>query len=1506
MIGGTDSLFDNVNSKLAVKVEYTGGFAARIENIKLRVNGGNASLDFTGAKVEPDNSSIQAAGQQILGNLLKEVNLPIPIKIDGPLRFETDGANAPVLIIDVSVQVPGLEAFTSLLSEGGKSNAGKSPGITGTLKIKPAALKPGANLGSVISIEDSRGFKLELPAGTPIILGTTGAQYTFQGFEIKRANPSQPYNLGVDGLIEPAGASGSDVGLQVKIGAPLNAGGAIELSGQVLVLGEKVGDFTCKISDREVSGSLTFPSEKAASSAVLSRIYRGKFNFKLDQDALSADGLAAMFEVAKANFSLFLSLKGKDSQFTSKSQLNLDGFNAEASVRAALTQRYKKLHIEASLWVDVDLLLYKPTARVDITADCADTARLALPAPFAFDTLGVSASALGISVSWQQSNASLGSISLSDIEKRLRQQTDTMLSRLSAAAADWEAEKRDLLARWERHWSDTIYDQAKKYGVDKISTGNSDVDGLLGKIASSGKQAGAWMSAVSKGMGNEWNNARAGAGDAYNSIKNAVTGAVGISGIGRRPPIILTSLSTNTADETDPVAAILNDWRALAAATSTKSTTTGLYDLKAFANTLTSRVKDNAKLTKLTAELKKSFGASGYGARIEKAIANNDYSPPTEAEVRSAFNLIQLSDMWLPPDTTPVDPKADLPRLEDDLNHVSFLKERIDGTTLYQVQIAFGDATVSVDPQQVATVGFLIRIIALKQDDSGRITVTNIIPATITLRPTKFNGSSYIAEIAIPDVTQVNAKQFDWMKNNPPPDRATDKGKSTTSAGFDGGMPASPDDAHKLILRVLGVREADPTQVDGLDANKLSRLYAQSSIERVFSSGVSIVGSKFQFEKKIAVRNLTSDKLDVNIQARQRRIQNGAFQWVWTPSGPATNDSLRFEVPPGPNSVLDLKLDTSAEIDDFGAGAPALTASRIRLRALGTSGERWDYLNQDVFTIESDPRLGGERSYEGAIRDTFVFTIQSNLAPPITLATVYQSGPALIQHRGSAVREFMLPVRETDIGSLLETLSVERVFPPKKKGDPSTLKELEWEATVPSQFVGKANNATSSSVDSTTRSVRINLQPKSRPLPPIPGTLQPTEEIVLRYRNSSRAWQAGYRLTIDETTNRRDIFGWNLFENPTGMDWFQSEVRLVPGDSASGRGLPTTKGQSLPDVALQRGNARMTPQSPIPLDLKIAPFLVYDAQVDPKRPHKCLSVESPGSNSLKLTSGPLVVAENGEIRARLRFPDLSPGSSGLVTYPDIPDERVCIERLDIPPAITYKVCCVRNCCLEYTFLSRILYFAANYSREVASSAQGISFRLQGEPCWSSGEFRTTIGGVPPKQQIEVKQIADAGTVPGILDICCCPVSQLKAIKLDQGDPYQSLLAAAIFYRERGDLISLRSLLCLPDLSIGGVKVECCPLKNGMVLCMDVTVRNLGAGTAIFEQGQRILSVDGFEPVLASSRTVVGPCCSVTYHLEGKSQLGADKNVTITVDPDNVVSEFNEQNNSMVKTVSVKP
>ena len=80
---------------------------------------------------------------------------------------------------------------------------------------------------------------------------------------------------------------------------------------------------------------------------------------------------------------------------------------------------------------------------------------------------------------------------------------DDILKNIAVAAAQWEKEKRELLASWENHWRESLHNEAKKLGLDSISTGDENVDRLLGDISREGKRGGAWVSDVWKGAGAE-------------------------------------------------------------------------------------------------------------------------------------------------------------------------------------------------------------------------------------------------------------------------------------------------------------------------------------------------------------------------------------------------------------------------------------------------------------------------------------------------------------------------------------------------------------------------------------------------------------------------------------------------------------------------------------------------------------------------------------------------------------------------------------------------------------------------------------------------------------------------------------------------------------------------------------------------------------------------------------------------------------------------------------------
>ena len=87
---------------------------------------------------------------------------------------------------------------------------------------------------------------------------------------------------------------------------------------------------------------------------------------------------------------------------------------------------------------------------------------------------------------------------------------------------------------------------------------------------------------------------------------------------------------------------------------------------------------------------------------------------------------------------------------------------------------------------------------------------------------------------------------------------------------------------------------------------------------------------------------------------------------------------------PGPCTVepIVLTLDESNRADDLGGTARPVQGSRARIWVESTSGERWnDGRMEDLWIVDTNPSLGGDRAYEADEIDTFVYTVTSRKAP---------------------------------------------------------------------------------------------------------------------------------------------------------------------------------------------------------------------------------------------------------------------------------------------------------------------------------------------------------------------------------------------------------------------------------------------------------------------------------------------------------------------------------------------
>ena len=398
------------------------------------------------------------AAARLLG-LVPDFGLPIKLKGNSAIVLPNPAGftKPPTLQVGIEVSVPGFE--------GALGDA--------TLEIAP---------DGTAKIKDFQG--ITIPVVPPFPLGTTAFFIIAGGFSYD----GQTNTLGLKVQISPGAQSIVVLDIDTDIALPLDPAKGITLTGRLLVDNEDIAGAECHISGSELSGRLTVPDkgQNANPPPGLSDILTADFQVKLDQSGLTADGIAVIYKVIHLNLDLLMAFGGPGS-FKSSSRIGIDGINGTSTLSATYTKGFKQIELATTIFTEVDLKIFKTDANVEIHASYGRNTP-ETPATVNVRALGIDPIQMSIMLS---------DLTLDKIITALCANTDKLLKNVAKAAARWEADKKDLLAKWESHWRDTLHDQAQKWGIAALSVDNGGpIDKLLGGLATDGKRGGQWLETV--------------------------------------------------------------------------------------------------------------------------------------------------------------------------------------------------------------------------------------------------------------------------------------------------------------------------------------------------------------------------------------------------------------------------------------------------------------------------------------------------------------------------------------------------------------------------------------------------------------------------------------------------------------------------------------------------------------------------------------------------------------------------------------------------------------------------------------------------------------------------------------------------------------------------------------------------------------------------------------------------------------------------------------------------
>lgn len=438
-------------------------------------------------------------------------------------RYRTDGLPEPVFE-KVKVSTSSLESLKTFVFQKGLdailpvSNLGPIK-IDGTPKINDFSDPDKSKRGSLdvrIAL-DFNGILDALPNGklsgkTTVRLFTNRPPEVVDG-EVGASIPLTPpvqlgpylqiqkFNLNyafktkkatVETFIVPTGTNENVVSLDLKAEMELPPK-EIKFTGS-LQMGRKQGitlaEVECTISGKEIKGSLKFPGSN--DSLNIGQVVNGKFKFHLDKKAFSADGMVSLFGCVESSFDMVMKFNGHGSITASREMKLGGGLKASALFNCKYSPGFRNASLELSMTVNVDLKLFRADAYVKVNATKKDRNV----------TIHVTAGTCDVEVAFQVD--SLKEITVEKIAEKLRKNLGKILPNIMKAAARFESNARETLAGWEKHWRDTVSNQFAKWKLDKLETGNEQIDQILGQISQGGGKLKDWAVNLRQKSGKAW------------------------------------------------------------------------------------------------------------------------------------------------------------------------------------------------------------------------------------------------------------------------------------------------------------------------------------------------------------------------------------------------------------------------------------------------------------------------------------------------------------------------------------------------------------------------------------------------------------------------------------------------------------------------------------------------------------------------------------------------------------------------------------------------------------------------------------------------------------------------------------------------------------------------------------------------------------------------------------------------------------------------------------------
>lgn len=364
-------------------------------------------------------------------------------------------------------------------------------GAGGILSFAPLELKGQVRVSANGKVEpQGLGGDFECgPSGYPI--SPTVSMYTLGG-DLSFAGSSK--SVTVKTQLAPTGSKDVifvDAALTLPVPFDPKQGIKVSATCTVVAVGE-LAKFKGLISADGISGHLWIPGDGPAKKSI-EKFIKVDAQFALDHNGLTAEGMARLFSAITTSADLALRFDGSG-HFDSITTANIGKIHALQTINTRFDRAFTNLQFSSALTTEVDLKVAKAEASIEITMQADDLKK-------SFPKIYVKAAAHGVDVTFEVH--SIDDITPDRVAIELQKKLGDILNNVAEAAAKWEKDKKELLAKWAEHWRDELSKEAKRIGIDSIKTGNDEVDAALSELSKDLNDPGRWASNTWKKAGKE-------------------------------------------------------------------------------------------------------------------------------------------------------------------------------------------------------------------------------------------------------------------------------------------------------------------------------------------------------------------------------------------------------------------------------------------------------------------------------------------------------------------------------------------------------------------------------------------------------------------------------------------------------------------------------------------------------------------------------------------------------------------------------------------------------------------------------------------------------------------------------------------------------------------------------------------------------------------------------------------------------------------------------------------